>query len=71
LRSKELYNSTRMADADATPNYTAEAFNAQAPAAGEEAKPKPKLLRLLLTQTPVAAPVQSSHCSAGSGSCTG
>lgn len=55
LRSKEVYNSTRMADATATPNYTAEAFNAQAPAAGEEAKPA-EVTAPVADAAPVAAP---------------
>jgi protein-disulfide isomerase len=51
LRSKELYSSTRVADA--TPNYTAEAFNATIPSAGEEAK------KAEINTAPVAAPKTS------------
>ena len=34
LRSKEVYSSTRMADATTAPKYPDEAFNATAPSAG-------------------------------------
>ncbi len=66
LRSKELYSSTRVAAT--TPDYTAEAFNAQAPAAGEAVKTEetkqaaPAAASASATAAPADAspPVQSS-----------
>lgn len=50
LRSKELYSSTRVADA--TPNYTAQAFNATAPAAGEAVKAEADAATATTSTTP-------------------
>ncbi len=56
LRSKEVYSSTRMADAATAPNYTAEAFNATAPAAGEEVKPAEVAAPVVAAPTATPAP---------------